>query len=205
MRFRKAVVVGLDANFEDIVRARERLEYHRQLGDHGGGVWGVAAGNILDLPFQDDCFDLVICSEVLEHINDHQTAAAEAMRVLKPGRNMVVSVPRYWPERICWALSRDYYGTENGHTRIYTKKELAALFKTAGSSLWNRHYAHSLHAPFWWLKCLLEQSGKNSRLVDLYHRFLVWDIMKRPRITRLAEHLLNPLLGKSMVLYFKKK
>jgi hypothetical protein len=33
---------------------------------------------------------------------------------------------------------------------------------------------------------------------------LVWDIMSRPRTTRLAERVLNPVLGKSMVLYFHK-
>ena len=41
-------------------------------------------------------------------------------------------------------------------------------------------------------------------LVNLYHGFLVWDMMKRVWITRLLDYLLNPLLGKSMVLYLRK-
>jgi hypothetical protein len=40
--------------------------------------------------------------------------------------------------------------------------------------------------------------------VKLYHRFLTWDIMKQPRSTRLLDYLLNPILGKSIVLYFRK-
>jgi len=203
MRFNNVIVMGVDISFDDLSQARNRLEYHQKLGDHGG-VWGIAAGDILDLPFKNNCFDLVVCSEVLEHIIDHQAAAAEVVRVLKPGRNMVVSVPRYWPERICWTLSQDYHNADNGHTRVYTKKELVDLLETAGSRLLDLHYAHSLHTPFWWLKCLLEPARKDSRLVDLYHRFLVWDMMKHPRVTRLAEHLLNPLMGKSIVLYLKK-
>lgn len=205
MRFNNVTAIGIDFNLGDIAQAQERLEYHQKLGDHGGGVWGLAAGDILDLPFKDNCFDLVVCAEVLEHVSDNQAAAAEVVRVLKPGRNMVVSVPRYWPERICWSLSQDYHSTDNGHIRIYTKKELVDLLETAGAGLWDCHYAHSLHTLYWWLKCLLEPAHENSRLVDSYHRFLVWDMMNHPRITRLAEHLLNPLLGKSMVLYFKKK
>jgi hypothetical protein len=41
--------------------------------------------------------------------------------------------------------------------------------------------------------------------VNLYHRFLTWDIMKQPRGTRFLENLLNPILGKSLVVYLKKE
>ena len=47
----------------------------------------------------------------------------------------------------------------------------------------------------------------NHPVVKAYHQVLVWDIMKTPRFstaTRLAERALNPLIGKSMVLYFRK-
>jgi hypothetical protein len=36
------------------------------------------------------------------------------------------------------------------------------------------------------------------------HKVLVWDIVKRPLATRLAERLLDPLIGKSVVLYLEK-
>jgi hypothetical protein len=37
-----------------------------------------------------------------------------------------------------------------------------------------------------------------------YHRLLVWDIMRRPALTRLSEAALNPLIGKSLVVYARK-
>jgi hypothetical protein len=43
--------------------------------------------------------------------------------------------------------------------------------------------------------------------VKAYHQVLVWDIMRTPRYsaaTRLAEKALNPVLGKSLVLYLRK-
>jgi len=40
--------------------------------------------------------------------------------------------------------------------------------------------------------------------VKLYHRLLVWDIMKAPWPTRLAERILAPLMGKSIVVYLVK-
>ncbi|HAE55194.1 MAG TPA: SAM-dependent methyltransferase, partial [Acidimicrobiaceae bacterium] len=44
----------------------------------------------------------------------------------------------------------------------------------------------------------------SHKLVKAYHRFLVWDIVKRPPITRFLDRLLNPLIGKSIVLYATK-
>ena len=46
--------------------------------------------------------------------------------------------------------------------------------------------------------------NENSRLVKLYHDFLVWDIEKRPWLTRTLERLVNPFVAKSFVLYLKK-
>jgi hypothetical protein len=40
--------------------------------------------------------------------------------------------------------------------------------------------------------------------VALYHRLLVWDMMSRPALTRVGEAVLNPLIGKSVALYFEK-
>jgi hypothetical protein len=46
--------------------------------------------------------------------------------------------------------------------------------------------------------------NSNHPAVAAYHRMLVWDMMRRPLLTRLAESTLNPLIGKSVALYFEK-
>jgi SAM-dependent methyltransferase len=199
-QFPEVIAVGADLSIEDLAEAKKRLEFHERLGAHGDGIWALSAADITCLPFKDNFFDLVICSEVLEHIADHQKAAHEVIRVLKPGRNLVVSVPRYWPECICWALSKDYRNSNRGHIRIYPSKELVALLESFGLKKWTAHHAHSLHTPYWWLKCLVG----DSPLVNLYHRFLTWDIMRKPQTTRFLERLLNPVLGKSLVVYLRK-
>lgn len=197
-------VTGADLALKDLVGARERLIFHDRLGEHGGGTWSLAAADVTDLPFSDACFDIVICSEVLEHIPDHERAIRELVRVLKPGQPLVISVPRYLPERICWVLSDDYVNANQGHVRIYNKKDLIDLVVRAGTQLTGRHYAHSIHTPYWWLKCLLGPTRTDAYAVNLYHRFLTWDIMKKPRLTRFIDWLFNPLLGKSLVLYMRK-
>lgn len=204
-RFKKVTAVGVDINFDDVVETGIRLKSQEELGDHAGGAYGVAVADILSLPFGDHCFDLVICSEILEHIRDDKIAVSEAVRVLKPGRSLVVSVPRYLPERICWSISETYHRTENGHVRIYKKNTLIDLLERAGLKKWGLGFAHSLHTPFWWLKCIVGPSRDDSRLVNLYHNLLVLDMMKKPWISRFLDRLLNPVLGKSMVLYLRKE
>jgi SAM-dependent methyltransferase len=204
-RFKNVVAVGADLNFDDVFEAKIRLKLHDKLGEHGGGIWSLSVADVKCLPFKNNYFDLVICSEVMEHILEHESAASEVIRVLKPGCDLVVSVPRYWPERICWALSDEYYNANQGHVRIYIKKDLITLFESSGVKKWACHFAHSLHTPYWWMKCLVGPTRDDSLPVNLYNRFLTWDIMKHPRITRFIDYVLNPILGKSIVLYFKKK
>lgn len=196
--------IGADLCFEDLLKAKDRLRYHDEIKAHGGGNWGLTVADITKLPFRDNYFDVVICSEVLEHIPDEKKAMEEIIRVLKPDHPLIVSVPRYWPEKICWALSDEYHTVENGHIRIYKEKEITLLLEKFGVKKWGKHFAHSLHSPYWWLKCFVGPHREDSVAVNLYNRFLTWDIMKKPWITRFFEWLLNPILGKSLVLYFRK-
>jgi ubiquinone/menaquinone biosynthesis C-methylase UbiE len=202
-RFKQVTVIGVDINPGEVNEAKKRLEFQEKTG-LSDGCWNVLVADINRLPFDDNFFDLVICTEVLEHISDQKSAVHEVVRVLKPGMDAAVSVPRYWPEQICWRLSEEYRSAENGHIRIYKKAELVKLLEQAGLKHWTSHYAHSLHSPYWWIKCLVGPSKEDSRLVNLYHRFLTWDILKRPAITLFLDRLLNPVLGKSAVLYLRK-
>ncbi len=161
-------------------------------------------GDALDMPFPDDHFDSIIASEVLEHIPDDMRAMRELLRVLKPGGRLAVTVPSWLPERICWALSEDYHTAPGGHVRIYTRAELEAKLKSTGFRIGGHHHAHGLHAPYWWIKCAVGVDNDGNPLAKAYHQILVWDIMKRPLATRAAEALMNPLIGKSVVVYVDK-
>jgi ubiquinone/menaquinone biosynthesis C-methylase UbiE len=140
----------------------------------------------------------------LEHIEQQDEALRELIRVLKPQGILVISVPRYYPERICWLISSEYHNKEGGHIRIYTKKNLRKMIAKYGIKCWKINYKHALHVPYWWLKCLVGLKNEKNILVQYYKKFLEWDIMKKPIFTRVLETLLNPFLGKSIVLYTKK-
>ncbi|MEG9861238.1 MAG: class I SAM-dependent methyltransferase [Parvularculales bacterium] len=164
--------------------------------------YSLLAGNALTLPFPDACFDRIICSEVLEHIPNYRLALYEIGRVLKPGGALAISVPRYWPEWLCWALSRDYSNEPGGHVRIFKTKVLRQAVEEQGLVYFHRHWAHGLHSPYWWIRCALGLDNTQTWLIRTYHRFLVWDMMKRPWLTCVLSWLADPLMGKSLVLYF---
>jgi SAM-dependent methyltransferase len=199
---RGADVVALDRDEAELVGVRRMFGAMQAAGEPPAAARATAVrGDVLDLPFPDGSFDAVIAAEVLEHVPADERAMAEIARVLRPGGRIAVTVPRWWPERICWALSRSYHDVPGGHVRIYRGDELGDRLVAAGFELQGGHHAHALHSPYWWLNCAFGQQSVPSRA---YHQLLVWDIVNRPWLTRTLEQGLNPVLGKSLVLYAGK-
>jgi ubiquinone/menaquinone biosynthesis C-methylase UbiE len=202
---RGADVVAFDMDAAELDGVAAMFAAMTEEGEVPIGASGdTVVGDALDMPFPDASFDRVIASEVLEHIPDDTTAMREIVRVLKPGGLAAITVPSFLPERICWALSEDYHTTPGGHIRIYTLAELQAKLKASGLDVGEHHYAHGLHSPYWWIKCAVGVHNDGHPLAKAYHELLVWDIMKRPLATRVAEAVLNPLIGKSVVVYVRK-
>ena len=212
---RGASVVACDLGVDELrqVRAVAGVMHDAgQVGPTDAGVGTVvletANGDARRLPFADGAFDRVIASEVMEHIDDDDTAMAELTRVLRPGGTIAVTVPSLFPEKVCWSLSEDYHAPKvaGGHVRIYRRQQVVAMLRAAGMVPTGHHRVHALHSPYWWLRCLVgpNQPIADSRLVTLYHRLLSWDIEKAPRLTRWTERALNPVLGKSLVVYATK-
>ena len=199
-----ATVIGVDLLFEDVIRTRKGFEACPDMEPGSTRRFGLAVADALRLPFRDKSFDIVICSEVLEHIPDFRGALCEITRVLKPSGKLGVSVPRYWPEKLCWRLEERYHRAPGGHIRIFRPGTLRSEVERLGFRSYDRHHAHALHSPYWWLQCARWDQRDTDKLVNAYRKLLEWDILKAPLVTRGAEALLNPLMGKSVALYFEK-
>jgi len=113
-------VVGLDLSVRRALRA----------GTKGTGV-SFTSGSIYDLPFADGRFELVLCTDLLEHLDDPQRAMNELVRVSR--RWVIVSVPYSIriEKTLCPHCNRDYF--LYGHQHSFGREGLERLARTAGA------------------------------------------------------------------------
>ncbi len=195
-------VFGFDMSLDDVKKARKNFEQFDEDNKKKSCSFGVTDAR--KLPFEDSCFDYIICSEVLEHIIEYEEVLSEINRILKPGGIFAMSVPKFFPEWVCWKLSEQYQKMPGGHVRIFKYQELKEKILEKDFSFLRRHWNHALHSPYWWLQCLFWDNKEKSFLIRKYHDFLVWDMMSKPLLTKVLEFLLQPIIGKSVVAYFRK-
>ena len=202
---RGAHVVAADRDEGELASVQAMFEAMAAEGEAPAGARAATVkADALLLPFADATFDVVIAAEILEHIPDDERAMAEITRVVRPGGIVAITVPRWLPEVVCWALSREYHEVEGGHVRIYARSQLLRRLQATGLEPVATHHAHALHSPYWWLKCAIGVDRDDAFLPRKYHRMLVWDLMERPWVTRTAERLLDPVIGKSFVVYLRR-
>jgi SAM-dependent methyltransferase len=106
----------------------------------GRGVGEVVAGSITDMPLATDSFDLAVCLDVIEHLDDDRGALRELRRVVAPGGMLVVTVPAYQ-----WLWSR--HDTLNQHHRRYSESTLLAAAADADWRCERTTYFNSVLLP----------------------------------------------------------
>ena len=193
--------VGLDMDDDSLKKAEEGYSYFESISEVGAEF---IKGSAYSLPFPDNTFDLIVCSEVLEHLHEYNDAVIEINRVLKPGGKFFASVPAFWPEKICWYLSKEYQNQPGGHLRIFDQKKLIHEIESRGFIFLSSEKFHSIHSPYWWLRCFFWKSQEKNLLVKVYKKILERHILKKPRIIDNIDKLMNPIMGKSFSMYFKK-
>jgi SAM-dependent methyltransferase len=102
----------------------------------------IVRADIRCIPFPDDTFDFIICSEVLEHIPDDGQALFELRRVLKGNGTIIITVPNenfpFWWDPVNWLLMHILHshvdqdrwwlaGIWADHKRLYRMEQLSAL------------------------------------------------------------------------------
>lgn len=198
-------VIALDRDPECVKKTKAGFKTYFSGPAKKDSSWTVLEGDCQKLPMPDGSLDVVCCSEVLEHLPDYESALKEMHRVLHSDGTLAISVPRSWPERICWILSPEYSKDPGGHLRIFNASVLKKEIEDQGFKFQKKHFAHGIHPPLWWLKCLNWEKRDTWLPVRLYHKMLVWDILSKPLFTRALDRLLTPFMGKSVVLYFSKE
>lgn len=133
-------VMGLDASRDAIRWCHEK------------GLGEVHHGDVCAMPFEDGVFDLVLATDIIEHVEDDGLALAEIRRVLKPGGAAILTVPAF-PS--LWGLQDEVAQ----HKRRYRRGELATKMRQAGYRCEQGFYFNFLlFVPIWMARKLIRLS-----------------------------------------------
>jgi 2-polyprenyl-3-methyl-5-hydroxy-6-metoxy-1,4-benzoquinol methylase len=195
--------VGVDLSRTDLKVAKLLLGYERR--DQGiAGSGDFMAVDAQHLPFNDNAFDKIVCTEVLEHIPDDKAGIRELVRVLKPGGLIAVSVPNFWPEILFWTISWGYWHSPGGHIRFYRPGEMEAALQEGGLEIYARRLRHTIQAVYWFFRCAFGINNEDFVVTRNLQKAMQWHYRTRPRLLEYAEALVNPVFGKDLVFYGRK-
>lgn len=197
------LVCGIDILEDDIKKTKIMAKHMDQIKETKG--WGEAMmGDALRLPFKDACFDKIICSEVLEHVEDDAQGVKELVRVLKDKGSIAITVPTYLTETVYWKLDKGYHNHPGGHVRKYQAGKLVELLLKNNLKIFAVRFEHALHSIYWLLRCIFKLKNENAFIPALYYKFLVHQITTKSKFINLIEDICNYIFPKSIVLYARK-
>ncbi len=144
-------VDGVDSETDAIALAVQRLSGRQNCHPRQGSCY--------DIPFPSGHFDLVTFTDVVEHLQQPEQAIAEIVRVLKSGGCLLLTTPKYRPDRMWDPLHVREYTPEqlrdclaqyfsNVSLRYFWPLRWSNFYATRVGWRLTKHYARFLHNPF---------------------------------------------------------
>lgn len=196
--------IGVDWAREDLHRGAYWFQMMRREGSTQGCVYFMQ-GDATRLPFVDGSFDRVVCTEVLEHVDDDRAVLTELVRVLRPGGVLAIAVPDEISERMLWQISSQYRNYPGGHVRTYRRRDIPRLLSGNGVRPFAVRFRHSLEALYWLVRTLDSKNLTREGPITTRIGRVLGSIS--PRLTPILDRLDavgNYILPKSIVVYGRK-
>jgi SAM-dependent methyltransferase len=200
---RGADIFSMDIDFESLKKTKYALALLKKSKVNNNSRYMAHMGDALNLPFKNETFHRIICSEVMEHVDDDFIACSELARVLKKNGRIAITVPTFFSEAIYDTLTYEYFSTPGGHVRKYLPGKLAAIMRKNGLEIYSIGFKHSFHTIWWIIRCVVGLHRDNHPLTLGYHTFL--NLCLRTPFLRKAENFFDYFFPKSLVLYAWKK
>lgn len=140
---------------KEIGKKHEGIEYMDEAIEIGKKVnpdITIKKGNIYDLPYKDETFDLVICTEVLEHLDEPKKALQELRRVSK--KYLILSVPNepwFTFQRIARGKNLLKLGAHPEHVQHWTSVQFTKFVRS------NKLKIKEKKLPFAWTLVLAQK------------------------------------------------
>ncbi|MBN2149101.1 MAG: class I SAM-dependent methyltransferase [Anaerolineales bacterium] len=141
-------------------------------------------GQLFDVPFPDESFDLITMWDVLEHVHDPMGHLEHISRLLKPSGRFVVTLPN--PEGLDLVVFKDLWAGLDfpRHLYVYPRKTLKAMISKAGMEVTSaRCVTGGARASIWSIEFVIDDKVKHPGARRLLKRIIyspVWYFSWRP-------------------------
>ncbi len=137
------------------------------------GLGNVDIGDICKLPYPDNQFDLILATDIIEHVDDDLLALQELRRVLKPHGTILLTVPAF-PS--LWGLQ----DIVSHHKRRYRKTQLIEkLMATDLHPTTMYHFNYLLFLPIWMMRQMIKMAKPNLKSENEINAPWINAILKR--------------------------
>ncbi len=195
---RGAHLIGVDIDPSVIAHVQQRLE---------GSAARKMEFMLLEsptLPVADGTATRVICTEVLEHVDDPAHVMAELARIGKPGARYLLSVPDALQENLQKLVAPDSYFQKPNHVRIISREEFESLVRNAGLVI-EQHDYYGFFWSIWWAMfwtAKVDLSNPVHPLLDQWSR--TWQALLETEGGMELKDKLDAFMPKSQVIVASK-
>tara|TARA_R110002110_G_scaffold415765_2_gene655174 strand:- start:21585 stop:22367 length:783 start_codon:yes stop_codon:yes gene_type:complete len=198
-----AEVIFVDRDAEKVAATEARVK------PSGAHAYRAIVSDCDPIPLEDGTGDLVICTEVLEHVADPAQFLAELVRITKPGSRLLITVPDDRSERLVASTAPKMYFEEPNHIRIFSTEEFMALIESAGLEIESHLQVGCFWSIYWplsWLTCDPHGEGlpvDNPHPITDHWTRLWLELQQHPEGGKVRDAL-NTLLPKSQSILARK-
>jgi len=190
--------IGIDIDPEKVQATRKMLL------DASLQNFEVIEGDGNPLPFSSASIDKIICTEVIEHVDDPMAYMRELLRVGKPGALYLLSVPGQLSEELIKSVAPADWFKKPNHIRILSAHDFKRLVEDAGLIV-ERHDFVSFYWVIWHaLLCLCQVDHHQGTHPALDHWATAWDTLLADPTTKQRISALDQVLHKSQVIIARK-
>jgi 2-polyprenyl-3-methyl-5-hydroxy-6-metoxy-1,4-benzoquinol methylase len=193
-----AHVIGIDHDEESLERVRHKLAMTSARKKE------CFASKAETLPLADGTATRVLCTEVLEHVDDPSVVLRELMRIGAPGSIYLITVPDPVAESVQQTVAPPLYFQRPNHLRIFARDEFAATVAEAGLEITHRG-SYGFYWAVWWAMfwaCDVDLAAPDHPALN--HWSEAWDKLLHTPDGPRVQQALDAIMPKSQVIVARK-
>ena len=198
---------GADITFVDIQESKVSALEKRLKDKATGKVKGIVS-ECDPIPLPDGYADLVISTEVIEHVQDPAAFLSEIVRVGGPNATYVLTVPDARGENLVKTTAPPEYFEEPNHIQIFSSDDFETLVENSGLEIICHTYLSGFWSIFYLFKWATAEPGE-TMMDNVHPTTILWtqtweEVLKHPK-AELIREALNCALPKSQMIVARRK